>query len=58
MVAQVRGLPLPFRRAARDYAALPGSRTAWAMAEGRLRRYAILVGKPAVQWAASKLLAA
>jgi hypothetical protein len=48
-------LPPPFRRAARDYAALPGSRTASAMAEGRLRSYAILLDHPAKHWSPPKL---
>ena len=51
-------MPAPFRRQAREMAALPGTRAAQAMADGRLRSYAILVDHPAIAWAAPRLLAA
>ena len=54
----VRQVPLPLRRGAREMAALPGTRRAKAMAEGRLRSYAVLGDHPSAQWEAPRLYAA
>ena len=51
-------LPAPFRARAREMAALPGTRAAKAMAEGRVRSYAILVDHPVAAWDAPLLRAA
>lgn len=54
----VRAWPIPLRGLAREAAALPGTRAAQAISEGRLRSYAILVDSPAPRWEAPRLLAA
>lgn len=56
--AVVRRVPAVFRRGAREMAALPGTRAARAMAEGRLRSYAVLVDHPSAAWEAPRLRAA
>jgi SAM-dependent methyltransferase len=56
--AVIAKVPAPLRSRAREMAALPGTRTAKAMAEGRLRSYAILVDHPVAAWDAPRLRAA
>jgi len=54
----VAKVPAPFRGRAREMAALPGTRAAQAMAEGRVRSYAIVVDHPVAAWEAPRLRAA
>ncbi len=54
----VARVPAPLRGRAREMAALPGTRAARAMAEGRIRSYAILVDHPVAAWDAPRLRAA
>jgi SAM-dependent methyltransferase len=54
----VAAFPVPLRATAREAAGLPGSRSARAIAEGRLRSYSILVDSPAARWEPPRLLAA
>ena len=54
----VARMPALLRARAREMAALPGTRTAQALAEGRVRSYAILVDHPVAAWDAPRLRAA
>jgi SAM-dependent methyltransferase len=56
--AVIAKVPAPLRGRAREMAALPGTRTARAMAEGQVRSYAILVDHPVAAWDAPRLRAA
>ncbi len=53
--AALRRVPLPWRRAAAEFLAAPGSARYRAMASGQLRSYAILVDHPVAQWEAPVL---
>lgn len=55
--AVIGKLPAAFRGAAREAAALPGSRKAADIEAGRMRSYAILVDSPVTHWQAPRLAA-